>query len=89
MPNSTLAQLVGFILALNALEGVSSYEKVSKYCSFQETGLSYEKKIISTDNPCKNIWPKLENQQNQATAKNFDICFFVFFNCYCQKSLFL
>ena len=46
------------------LERVSSYEKISKYCSFQETGLNYEKKNISTDNPCKNIWPKVENQQN-------------------------
>ena len=41
------------------------------YGSSKETGENHEKKGVGTDNPCKSIWVKAENQAKSNNCKIF------------------
>ena len=54
-------QLVSFIYALNTLEKAWKYEKCQNSKAEGDLGKVWEK-FVSTENPAKNILPKVENQ---------------------------
>lgn len=55
----TFLKLVSLILSLNTCKALKLF-KTSRYWRLKESGLSYEQKSVSSDNPGQNIWEKVK-----------------------------
>ena len=95
MENSTSRKLIIFLatrfvyIPIKSLKKASTLLNILRYWDLKQTWKSYEQKYGSTNNPWQSILQQQKKiLQNWAGPENFDICFCVNLDSYCQKTIF-